>query len=413
MQGFLVTVVINCLSHFNWIELIQGFSVTNVLTILNTGPKMYAGTEKGIYVSTNGGTRWNKMDLRMGDPHVYSVAIKDSNIYAGSFPGQIFISTDNGENWSIHFFYNNDFDTRIVNTIVFNGTYLYAGTNNGVFRSNDNGITWTRLYYGLPSLNVSSLLLIENLLFAGIEFNGCYVLKDNDANWKESNSGQLSFPVSVNTLAMKSGSLYAGTSYKSGIFRSSDNGLSWVPINTNLLSKSGLLPDKIVSLAIQGSYIFAASSDGYVFITDNDGANWKEVANGMLQGTINSLAVTDKRLYVVTSNPGGVWYRTISDMVTNIKKDLNPPPINFELQQNYPNPFNPFTTIKYNIPSKSFITLKVLDILGREVTTIVSEELSSGNYSQQWDARNYPSGIYYYRLQSGNMTETRKMILLK
>jgi hypothetical protein len=88
-------------------------------------------------------------------------------------------------------------------------------------------------------------------------------------------------------------------------------------------------------------------------------------------------------------------------------------PNSFTLEQNYPNPFNPTTTISFSLPSKSFVSLKVFDVIGREVAIIVSEELSAGNYSRQWNATNLSSGIYFYRLQSGSYIETKKLVLLR
>jgi hypothetical protein len=85
----------------------------------------------------------------------------------------------------------------------------------------------------------------------------------------------------------------------------------------------------------------------------------------------------------------------------------------FRLSQNYPNPFNPSTTISFGLPSRSFVSLKVFDMIGREVAIIVSEELPSGNYSRQWNAAKMTSGIYFYRLQAGSYTETKKLILLR
>jgi hypothetical protein len=89
-------------------------------------------------------------------------------------------------------------------------------------------------------------------------------------------------------------------------------------------------------------------------------------------------------------------------------------PALFELKQNYPNPFNPSTTILFNLASKSQVTLKIYDILGREVTFLVNNEtMSAGKYSKQWNAANMPSGIYFYRLQAGNFVQTKKLVLLK
>ena len=88
-------------------------------------------------------------------------------------------------------------------------------------------------------------------------------------------------------------------------------------------------------------------------------------------------------------------------------------PRNFQLFQNYPNPFNPSTNISFSLPSKSFVSLKVFDLLGREVATIVSEILQAGNYSRQWDASAISSGVYFYQLRSGNLIETKKLVLIK
>lgn len=88
-------------------------------------------------------------------------------------------------------------------------------------------------------------------------------------------------------------------------------------------------------------------------------------------------------------------------------------PLTFAVHQNYPNPFNPTTTISFSLPSKLFVRLKVFDALGREVSTLLSEELSAGTYSRQWNAEGLASGVYFYRMQAGNFVETRKLLLLR
>jgi|WetSurMetagenome_2_1015567.scaffolds.fasta_scaffold97897_1 hypothetical protein len=83
------------------------------------------------------------------------------------------------------------------------------------------------------------------------------------------------------------------------------------------------------------------------------------------------------------------------------------------LAQNFPNPFNPSTRISFDLPFQSFVSLKVFDVTGREVAAIVSEEMSAGRYTKQWNAAYLPSGVYFYRLQAGSFRETKKLILLK
>ena len=85
----------------------------------------------------------------------------------------------------------------------------------------------------------------------------------------------------------------------------------------------------------------------------------------------------------------------------------------FRLEQNYPNPFNPVTTIKYSIPSQSFVQLKVYDVLGNEIITLINEEKTAGNYEIEFNASEIPSGVYFYTLNVGEFVQTRKMILIK
>lgn len=87
--------------------------------------------------------------------------------------------------------------------------------------------------------------------------------------------------------------------------------------------------------------------------------------------------------------------------------------LTFSLSQNYPNPFNPLTSIHYAIGKRQFVTLKVYDILGNEIATLVNDEKSAGNYEVNFNASNIPSGVYFYRLQAGSFIQTNKMILLK
>ena len=99
-----------------------------------------------------------------------------------------------------------------------------------------------------------------------------------------------------------------------------------------------------------------------------------------------------------------VWYENL--IITSVE-DENQLPTVFSLEQNYPNPFNPTTTIKYQIPELSFVTLKVYDVLGNEIATLVNEEKTAGNYEVDFDATILTSGIYFYRLQSASFIETK------
>jgi hypothetical protein len=88
-------------------------------------------------------------------------------------------------------------------------------------------------------------------------------------------------------------------------------------------------------------------------------------------------------------------------------------PVEYALEQNYPNPFNPVTTIKYNLPSKNLVTIKVYNLLGEELKTLVNEEKEAGSYEVEFNAVSLVSGIYFYSIKAGDFTAVKKMILLK
>jgi len=106
-------------------------------------------------------------------------------------------------------------------------------------------------------------------------------------------------------------------------------------------------------------------------------------------------------------------------MITSVARLSTDLPTHYIMSQNYPNPFNPATTITFALPVKSFVSLKIFDALGREVTTLLNEELLAGTYSKQWDASGLPSGVYFYRLvanaipsgKTGSFMETKKTYL--
>lgn len=102
----------------------------------------------------------------------------------------------------------------------------------------------------------------------------------------------------------------------------------------------------------------------------------------------------------------------IQESLTAVKDEKNIP-LTFNLDQNYPNPFNPSTTIRYTIPEASQVTIKIYDALGREVQTLVNRELNGGKHEVVWNANNFASGVYYYTLKSGNKSATKKLMLLK
>ncbi len=116
----------------------------------------------------------------------------------------------------------------------------------------------------------------------------------------------------------------------------------------------------------------------------------------------------------VHANSGPSIIFEVNGILTSVESELNENiPDKFTLYQNYPNPFNPNTVIEYHLPQTSFVTLRIYDVIGREIKTLVNEKQNAGHHSLTIDASNLSSGVYFYRIEAGNYTETKKFVLLK
>jgi len=107
------------------------------------------------------------------------------------------------------------------------------------------------------------------------------------------------------------------------------------------------------------------------------------------------------------------YQSNFDDNVLPVEEENNLIVDEFKLYQNYPNPFNPSTRIQYAVFSRQFVSLKVYDVLGNEITTLINDEKSAGTYEVEFDASSLPSGVYFYQLREGTLVETKKMIILK
>jgi hypothetical protein len=117
--------------------------------------------------------------------------------------------------------------------------------------------------------------------------------------------------------------------------------------------------------------------------------------------------------YDTSGNTAKDAANVIMPLSTSVEKTSKKISNNYILDQNYPNPFNPTTSINYQLPITGHVTLKVYDILGREIATLVNKTLSKGSHNVNWNATNLTSGVYFYQLRAGNYISTKKMLLLK
>jgi hypothetical protein len=138
------------------------------------------------------------------------------------------------------------------------------------------------------------------------------------------------------------------------------------------------------------------------------GSVWDTIADSIGILTLNR--DTDNSYELTGAIISGKTYGIITAVREPDNKNF---PAELLLSANFPNPFNPSTTISFSLPSRSFVTLKIFDAMGREASTLLSEEMPAGNYSRQWNASRFPSGVYFYRMQAGAYTETKRLVLLR
>ena len=146
----------------------------------------------------------------------------------------------------------------------------------------------------------------------------------------------------------------------------------------------------------------------YIYYSNNGGMKWKKDYQSSDAG-FNEVRISrdNLALYALKDN-GGIIMKLLPGPTAPLANQKK-----YELMPNYPNPFNPVTTIQYQIPNSGFVTLKVYDILGKEVATLVNEVKTAGTYNVQWNASAMPSGTYFYKLTADNFTDVKRMILMK
>ena len=249
---------------------------------------------------------------------------------------------------------------------------------------------------------VLCLAISGTSIFAGTSGGGIYHSTDNGTSWTEVNNG-LTYGY-VRTLKFLGTSLFAGT-WGGGVYISTDNGTSWTASNV------GLTATDVYSLATSDMNLFAGTKGNSIFLSTDNGVNWTWTGIGLITGWVLSLAVLDTNLFAGSYDH--VWRRPLSEMITDVEPDTDLIIADFSLQQNFPNPFNPSTRISWQVPEGGWQTLKVYDLLGNEVATLVDQYKPAGKYEVEYDASSLTSGVYFYQLKAENYIETKKMVLLK
>ena len=385
-----------------WVQLKNGlegklaFNTVYVISAISDS-SMFLGGSGNFLKSTDGGNSWNES---FSTPYASSIASRDSNVFVAT-GGSILKSTDNGNSWNSVL---NPPDSWFEAVLITKTGTVLAGDGNGDPQGRAGGI-W-RSPYGGDYLSWSRS---NDGLIGMIGTIGDGTL---DSNGNMAANGYNIWGFACDT---SSGIVYAATDGE-GIFRSDNDGESWMQVK----GKTPMPMYASAVLSINGR-VFAAfhhdigtgiMGEGGFYFSDDSGNTWQEInlnEVGPYPVSVNCLYPYGKDRILVGTD-GGVY------IVQSTITAVSPTPSivsTFHLSQNYPNPFNPTTTIQFSVQKRSLVVLKVYNILGQEVKTLVQGEMSPGSHEIMFDGSSLPSGTYIYRLSAGNYTETKKMMLLK
>lgn len=423
---------------------IENLTINRVFT--NSLDEIFVASHgEGIFLSTDRGLNWELSSNGITNTKIKNMMIdNDDNIYVGAYYAGINKSTDGGHSFNR---INNGLFNRIIHSMAYNSNNdLFLGTSgDGVFRSTNGGNTWTQTNQGLLNPNIRSLLILKNgTIFCGTD-NRVFRSLNNGSSWIP--SGLLNCNV-LYLSADSIGNIWAGIYNYSDPFnpkfflsKSSDIGISWhevqefsginglyVDLNGNLYVLSyfvmnisnnqgqtwtqAVFPNLVTSVTSNSNNTLFVGTNNGVYSSDDLGNSWTELRTGFPSGVIGVECIeVDSKGYLYA----GIWNKTLyksKKTTTDVRADEQIE-LYYHISQNYPNPFNPSTKISWQSPIGSHQVLKVFDVLGREVATLVDEYRNAGYHEVEFNAAGLSSGVYFYRIQAGDYVETKKMVLLR
>ena len=408
---------------------------------------------------------WEKIESPTSED-LTSVTFVDSlQGWIGSRSGSIYHTTDGGITWSIQF--END-SLYLINFCFLNEdtgfasavSNMYEPYGSYILRTTNGGLNWTSTYLRIGEFYVNQIQFLDSLNGFVVGYPDVFSrTSDAGSTWQRVNLDSSVYahypPYSIRFYNENYGFACGGVVDAAGvIWRTTDQGYNWDTVVDAASAPAEPLYaihflDSLSIVVLGGD----ADGSGASIMRSSDGGNfWEYSTLGVLYFPVEAGFRTQyegwaplgpKQLFLYTSDSGQNWSLVPTPDSTNIRNISfpdsshgfatgaggtiikyiyqNPNAVSsntsgkekFNLAQNYPNPFNPITSLSYKISSAAIVSLKVYNILGKEVTSLVNEYKPAGSYTVEFDGTNLPSGVYLCRMKAGEYSAVRKMLLIK
>jgi len=422
---FIVLLLFNNLTTAQWYQQNSG-TTTHLYSVFfideNTG--WTCGDSGKIIKTTNGGQDWLEQNSNTIAPLRVIQFIDQNNGWAYGY-NQILNTTSGGTTWNVQDFPPPAYIVALQYINLNTGWIIYHNSDSSyIAKTTNGGNTWILQSQAQNEFYGAIYFLDENYGWIAIAFPTSGILKtiDGGNNWTQYSANFASDITSLKFVDQLNGWISNNTLGSYDISKSTDGGLNWF----SQISESGNFIQSISCL--NANTVYAAGiqpfvDDGFILKTADGGTSWFEQYRD--NGQLYSIFFVNDTMGWSVGRDGKILF-TENGGVTSVKENSHNP-VEFTLSQNYPNPFNPSTNIGFRIADRGFVSLKVYDVLGNEIATLVNEELPAGDYEVEFNTssikHHQSSGVYFYQLlvsalqskdgKAGSFIQTKKMVLTK
>ncbi len=397
-----------------WSEQTSGVTtILSSISAVDDNVVWVCGAGGKVLRTTNGGTNWvsvNSPNSAISFSNILGIDANTALVTGSNTTAYVYKTLNGGANWSLVFSQTGG----VINAISFMSlanidAMFMAGNPVGgrwsLWTSTNAGITWDSTGWYLPQSGTETGYKNSLFFWRGPYYTAKIWFGTNNARIYNFKYGQgwsaQSTGTQIDILALSLADTITGHagSSSAGLY-TTNGGQNWGvnPVMIGSGSINGIAFSQEGSYYLRGSSVYF-SATGYNYTAYTQTGTYTHISKPIYRNNI----------WAIRDN-GGISKFTSTIGINLISSQV---PSSFSLSQNYPNPFNPLTKIRFDVPRSENVLIKVYDMLGREIETLVNQQLQPGTYEVEWDAAEYPSGVYFYKISTENYTETRKMILIK